>query len=68
MKKYEILDKIVLGFLTHDDSDDVIISPKPDTFLEADDHTIWLVNKNGRFESHTTITAIQHWLEQGKIK
>lgn len=68
MKKYKINKIIVLGFLAPDGSFDVMIDPKSLQILEADDHTIWLVNGDIRHESINTISAISRWLEQGSIE
>jgi len=66
--KYTILEPIVLGFLTHNDSYEKIIHPE-DGHLEFDGQDIIFIDNNQlKLISHTTNNAIDLWLEQGKIK
>ena len=68
MKKYEILQEIVLGFLTHNDSYDMFIDPGVG-HLEFDGKDIvWVDVVGDRFTSHTQNQAIQVWVEQGRLK
>lgn len=68
MIEYKILDTIVLGFLTHNDSCDVILNSE-DGYLKFDGNNIILVDIQG-FEhvSHTCNQAIDIWVNQKKIE
>ena len=68
MKKYEIIEIICLGFLTINDSYDMLIDPGVG-HLEFDGKDIvWADPVGDRFVSHTQNHALQVWLEQGKIE
>ena len=68
MKQYQILDSLVLGFLTAQDSYDKIIEPTSG-HLEFDGKNIIFVDSWGNpHESHTVNHALEHWLNEGKIK
>lgn len=68
MNEYTILQTILLGFLTHNDSYDSIIGPE-DGHLKFDGSDIIFVDRNDKEHlSHTTNNAIDIWLEQGKLE
>ena len=68
MKKYEIVEQIALGFLTHNDSYDMLIDPGVG-HLEFDGNDIIYVDVVGdRFISHTQNQAIVMFLGLGYIK
>lgn len=69
MKRYVCLKEIVLGFLTPQDQFDALLDPG--TILEADEHTIWVLDisvEKPRIESITMACAIDIWLENGTIR
>lgn len=69
VKKYKVIQPVMLGFLTPQDQVDVLLDPKDREFwLESDGHTIWGMNSEQRQESITMANAIDIWLEQGKIE
>lgn len=68
MKKYEIIKEICLGFLTHNDSYDILIDPGVG-HLEFDGKDIvWVDPVGDRFTSHTQNHAIEVFLDMGLIK
>jgi hypothetical protein len=68
MKKYSIVQTIMLSFLTHNDSYDALLGPA-NGYLKFDGKDIIFVTYNGKeVVSHTTNNAIALWLEQGKIE
>lgn len=68
MKCYEICDTILLGFLTHNDSYDMLIKPG-DGYIKFNDKDIIFVDKdNTEHISHTINSAISVWLEKGWVK
>lgn len=68
MKKYEIIREICLGFLTHNDSYDMLIDPGVG-HLEFDGKDIvWVDPVEDRFVSHTQNHAIEWFLKMGHIK
>ena len=68
MMRYEIRDTIMLGFLTHNDSYDILVKPG-NGYIKFDGNDIIYVQKDGvELVSHTVNHAISIWLEQGKIK
>ena len=68
MNEYTILRPVVLGFLTHNDSYDMIIGPE-NGHLKFDGHDIIFVDsKGGERVSHTVNHAIEIWLEQGILE
>jgi hypothetical protein len=67
MKKYRVKKKIVLTFLTPQDSYSCIFGVG--TIIEANEHTIWLIGNDGsRKESIETITALYVWLENDDVE
>jgi hypothetical protein len=59
MKKYRIIDKILLSFIIDDEQHDILLSPESNGHLEATEKTVWFVDdKGGRFESITTANII----------
>lgn len=68
MNQYQILDTLVLGFLTAQDSYDRIIAPG-EGHLQFDGRNIIFVDNSGvEHVSHTVNYAIEHWVKEGKIK
>ena len=68
MNEYTILRPVVLGFLTHNDSYDMIISPRLG-HLKFDGKDIIFVDSKGiEHVSHTTSNAIGIWLKHGQIE
>lgn len=66
--EYDIVDFIALGFLTHNDSFDMVIR-KGEGYIHFDGADIYYINNaNVRRQSHTVNYAIKIWLEQGHIK
>ncbi len=65
VKRYRILQPVVLGFLTHNDSFDVIVDGGT---IESDGVTLHLVNELGRHESHTEAAAVTAWLATGHVE
>jgi len=59
IKKYRLLDSIILGFIGPREQIDVVINPKEGVTVECDGSTIWLVNRVGRHESTTTANFMQ---------
>lgn len=68
MKQYKILDTIMLGFLTHNDSYDIFIDPGLGYLKFDDKDIIYVDTKGAEHTSHTTNNAIDIWVEQGKIE
>jgi hypothetical protein len=68
MKRYAILNDIMLSFLGRSGTDDYLIGPQDGSTLEANEHTIWLVVNTMKHESITTANAIDLWLADKKIK
>ena len=68
MNEYTILRPIVLGFLTHNDSYEMIIGPK-NGHLKFDGHDIIFIDSKGiEHVSHTSNNAIDLWLERGSLE
>ena len=68
MNEYTILRPVVLGFLTHNDSYDMIIRPE-NGHLKFDGHDIIFVDSKGiEHISHTSNNAIALWLERGSLE
>lgn len=69
IKEYNILSTIVLGFLVHNDSYDVLIDPGNNRYLKFDGEDIIFVDSKGREQtSHTMNSALKLWVDQGKIE
>ena len=70
MKKYALLQDVLLSFLNGNDQIDALFGPLEHCYLECDGKTIWVVNveKNRRDESITMANAIDVWIERNKIK
>lgn len=68
MKKYKILKFIILGFLTRQDQYDERITPESGAILEIVDDIIWVIENGERRESITMASAIDDWLEEGRIE
>lgn len=64
--KYEIIGTIVLGFLTHNDSYDAILSEGTLELIEGD--IVFTSVAGNSFISHTHNHAIQYYLDLGRIK
>ena len=71
MKRYRILEDIMLSALGRIGCHDFLIGPNDNCELECDGHTIWIATR-GRSsiqqESVTMANAIELWLKQGKIE
>ena len=68
MNEYTILRPVVLGFLTHNDSYDMIIGPE-NGHIKFDGHDIIFVDSKGiEHVSHTSNNAIALWLERGSLE
>ncbi len=68
MNEYTILRPVVLGFLTHNDSYDMIISPENGHLKFDGSDIIFVDSKGGERVSHTVNHAIEIWLEQGILE
>ena len=68
MKKYRILDTIMLGFLTHNDSYDLLIDPGTGELAFNGNDIVYIDTKGVEHISHTVNHAINIWLEQRKIE
>lgn len=68
MKTYKIVKTIVLGFLTHNDSYDVIIDPGSGILKDSGTDIIFVNNAGLERVSHTTQNAIAAWLEHGILE
>jgi hypothetical protein len=67
MKRYKVIGKILLTFLTPQDSQSFMYGEG--TIIEANEHTIWLIGKDGsRKESIEMISALHFWLDSGAIE
>jgi hypothetical protein len=58
----------MLSFLLGREQTDIVIEPGLNKFLESDDHTIWFISGDNRYESITTANAIDFFLEQKLIE
>lgn len=68
MTRYNIVQPIVLGFLTPNDSYDMIVGPE-NGYLKFDGSDIIFVDSKGdEHISHTSNNAITIWLEQGFLE
>lgn len=66
--EYDLVEYVVLGFLTHNDSYDKIIRPG-DGHLRFDGSDIYFIDRDGKErQSHTVNHAIQVWLEEGILR
>jgi hypothetical protein len=65
--KYRILKTIVLGFLTHNDSYELIIEPG-NGYIKFRNEIIYVDKKGVERVSHTMNSAIDIWLEQGILE
>lgn len=63
--RYRIVGTIVLGFLTAEDSQDVLLD---EGVLELEGGTLYLVNDLGRHESHTEAGAVAAWVAMGLLE
>ena len=68
MNEYTILRPVVLGFLTHNDSYDMIIGPENGHLKFDGKDIIFVDSKGGERVSHTSNNAIALWLERGQIE
>ena len=68
MNEYTILRPVVLGFLTHNDSYDMIIGPENGHLKFDGKDIIFVDSKGGERVSHTVNHAIEIWLEQGILE
>jgi hypothetical protein len=59
IKKYRLLQPIVLGFMDHRDQWDERVKPREDRTIECDGQTIWLVDNDGRHESTTRANLLE---------
>ena len=68
MKKYSIVQPIMLSFLTHNDSYDAMLRPS-DGYIKFDGKDIIFVTYTGKeLVSHTTNNAIDRMLGLGMIE
>ena len=68
MKEYDILNSVVLAFLSAQDHYDAILT-SADGHIGFDGRNIIFIGKDGeQAETITTNNAIGIWLEQGRIK
>lgn len=66
MTKYEILDTIMLGFLTHNDSYDMLLD---NGYIYFNGKDIAFIDSTGKEHiSYTMNHALDIWEDQGKIK
>lgn len=68
MKTYEIVEPVMLGFLTAQDQEDRFVSSE-DGHLKFNGEAIYFVDKEGK--SHESITincALDTWVEQGRLR
>ena len=68
MKKYEIIKQIALGFLTNNDSYDMLIDPGVGHLGFDGKDIVWVDPIEDRFVSHTQNHAIEWFLKMGHIK
>ena len=70
MKRYKILETVMLGFNTHNDQYNSFYDPGTGFELEReeDGDTIFIALRDNRKESITQSHAIEVWLEDGKIE
>lgn len=68
MTEYKILQTIVLGFLTHNDSNDMLIDPGFGHLKFNGSDIIYIDARGVDHTSHTVNHAIDIWLQQGKIE
>ena len=69
MKKYKVIQPVMLSYLTARDQVDATFHPDDgDYTLECDGSTIWASLGEKRLETITMANAIDIWLEQGKIE
>ena len=68
MKQYKILKTIVLGFLTHNDSYEILIDPGFGHLGFNGNDIVYIYSKGVEHISHTQNHAIDIWLSQGKIE
>lgn len=68
MNEYTILRPVVLGFLTHNDSYEMVISPHNGHLKFDGSDIIFVDSKGGEHVSHTINHAIDDWLEHGQIE
>jgi len=68
IRKYKILETVMLGFNTHNDQYDAFYDPGPTSVvLEHEGDTITVTHGDKRKESITQAHAIDVWLKDGKI-
>ena len=70
MKRYKVLEELVLGFIEetgHGDQYDALVKPADGVELESDGETIWAFKGDWRKESTTMAGAIDLWLKEGRI-
>lgn len=70
IRRYKILETVMLGFNTHNDQYDAFYDPGPTSVVlerEDDGDTITVTHGEKRKESITQAHAIDVWLEEGKI-
>jgi hypothetical protein len=64
IKKYKILNTIMLGFTDGREQGDVLFNSEDGFYLESDGETIWVIKEDKRYESITIANAIEIWKEQ----
>ena len=68
MTHYSIKQPIVLGFLTHNDSYDMIIGPESGYLKFYGSDIIFVDSKDSEHISHTSNNAIDIWLARGFLE
>jgi hypothetical protein len=68
VKYYRITDTVMLNFLTHNDSYDVLFRPKPSLVIKVDHGMVSVREDNGPWmESNNTVGSINDYLKTGSI-
>ena len=69
MKKYKVLQRILLGFMDPKDQYESYFLPSHVSHLETENSTIYVITTSGnRLESITTANIIDYWLDDGTIE
>lgn len=68
MKKYTVLQTIMLSFIHNGEQEDYLFHKEDGWTLECDGSTIWVQKGELRHESITMANAIDIWVGQGKIE
>lgn len=68
MKRYKIVKTVLLSFCSPQDDYDLFIDPAGDVFLEANEHTVWLLKDDNRYETNNTLSYLNFLLERKSIE